>query len=324
MEIYVVRWANYRALSLASIRQTLLGFLASAVLLGCCCGELKAQVASKAVPILGQQSSHTKPESSSWPPNSLSREMRRWEALLDRKYPGLLRVEMTARELIKQLNSLGLPIVIDTSAKDDELYDDELIQFHPGLANSSLRARLLQALADKNATISFGEHYISVISLDDAEDSKWLVTIVYDVTQLNTSTIDLIDAIENTVYTDTWQDTGSGLGTIGILPVHSRKLLAVTQDYRVHRETQRLLSGFHHLGGVGASHGRQQVSSKDGLTNSAVGNRAVVVPVERTQFHEDRSNRDLRGFQNRRNLQNLLRTQGPGGVHNGGVFNVIE
>jgi hypothetical protein len=211
-----------------------------------------------------------------WPPNTMTAEMRRWEAILDRAYPSRFNGTLSGRELAEEMNRLGLPTILSGSARDDSLdYDD---QIELPLPNSSLRTRLFAGLKEKNATICFGDNRIGIISLDDSGDYQYFLTVTYDVTTLvHGQPYDLIDSITGSVDPDTWQDTGQGLATIVANEVNGRHLITISQEYANHRGVQRFLSGINRLSSSYKSSARSRAVSVPG------GSQAVTLPTRRVE-----------------------------------------
>ena len=177
----------------------------------------------------------------------LNAQHKQWEEVLNQKSLSGFRGEMNAKELIERLRKNGLPVVLDQSAKDDSLTYDEPIELP--VIDAPLRTRLLVSLREKNATITFRENHIDIISLDDCEDSSFMMAVVYDVTALNPNALgDIVYAIAP----DSWADTGMGLATFVSYRLSGRELLLITQTYQNHREIQKLFNSMAWLTGTGA------------------------------------------------------------------------
>lgn len=185
------------------------------------------------------------------PGDSAAVQFTRMEQMLRNDHPDLFRQPTPVEEVIRQLRRLGLPIVLDQSAKDDSLeYGDSL---HLPMPTEPLGVRLRHALKERNATLCITDGLLRIISLDeDGNDDRFLMTLVYDVTSLGGTPHGLIDTIQISVQTESWLDTGSGLGTISAIRVGRRNLLVVTQSYDAHRQLHRLLKDLHASGGIDA------------------------------------------------------------------------
>lgn len=79
-------------------------------------------------------------------------------------------------------NQFGINIVLDQSALDDTLSDDEPITFD--LKNIPLEHGLIMMLKPKNATFIVDHGVMVVISRDDAADPEFLQTKMYDCREL--------------------------------------------------------------------------------------------------------------------------------------------
>ncbi|MFK7768750.1 MAG: VWA domain-containing protein [Mariniblastus sp.] len=76
----------------------------------------------------------------------------------------------------------GINIVLDESAADDALPEDEPVTMK--LTGIRLKNALRILLKQKNATFVVKDEVLNIISIDEAEDAKWFVTNVYNVGDL--------------------------------------------------------------------------------------------------------------------------------------------
>jgi len=183
------------------------------------------------------------------PSDSSAAGFARIERTLVNAHPSLFRQPMPVNEVIHQLRRLGLPIVLDQSAQDDSLDYQENLTLP--LPYEPLGVRLRHALAEHNAALCITDGLLRIISLDDAgTDPRFLTTLVYDVTSLGGTPDGLINTIQITVQSESWMNTGPGLGSISAIRVGRRNLLVVTQGYLEHREVHRLLKDLHSSGGL--------------------------------------------------------------------------
>ena len=162
------------------------------------------------------------------------------EAILDQAFPRRFMDEMTAGKMVSELQQIGLPVVIDSSALDDQLDNDTFIQME--LPTASLRTRLLQTFKHHNATLTWANNTLQIISLDDASLPEYFFTIVYDVTRLNYDPEKLIQVMQGTIAVDSWMDTGMGEATLEPIDTNSQQLIVVTHDYYAHRQIVQLLA----------------------------------------------------------------------------------
>ncbi|MFK7767085.1 MAG: hypothetical protein AB8B55_07670 [Mariniblastus sp.] len=195
-------------------------------------------------------------------PNSMSSEWNRWESILDSTRPDKFLGEMTAEELIVELSEIGLPLLLHNSAREDALSEDDEIELK--LPGRTLRTRLLTALEEKNAIITFCRDHISIISKDDAEEVPFLFMVTYDVSGFGTTPDAIVDIIQNSVSPDSWQDTGQGLGTAEKISVRGQDLLTVVQTYNNQMATLGLLNQFDQMtGGRGVRNLSQRRRSRN-------------------------------------------------------------
>ncbi len=180
--------------------------------------------------------------------NSMPPSWKRWESILNQPFPDRFKGQRKCEDVLVELRQLGLPILLDQSAVDDSLSKDEPIELK--LPRQSLGARLTQALYERQACMVFREGRILIISLDDAGDIRFLMTVTYDVSDMGLNPSQLIDVIQGTIEPDDWTNTGQGLGTIEYLSVRGRDLLVISASYRIHRSIRKLFDGMDELTGT--------------------------------------------------------------------------
>ena len=182
-----------------------------------------------------------------WPTSSMSPQMRQWEAILDRPAMAISENRQTVSALISQLRTLGLPVVLTVSAKDDSFFDDEPISLP--LPALPLRDRLLFALQELNGCLTMCDGLIKIISRDDRYGEGLVMTVTYDVTALGVDYDNLADHFISVVETDSWSENG-GLGLISPITVGDRHLVSISQSYATHRKVNSLLNATMRMGGV--------------------------------------------------------------------------
>ena len=109
----------------------------------------------------------------------------------------------------------GLNFLLSQSAKDDSLTEDEPITFK--LANMPLGKAFGLMLVEKNATYIIDSGVVIVISLDDAEDTRWMRLKMYDCEEL-------VKALPKTVAFSGGGFQGSGPGGFsgsGVFSLHA-------------------------------------------------------------------------------------------------------
>ena len=172
--------------------------------------------------------------------DSLVKLYQQTEQILSRVYPDLFLQPMKTSLVLRRLRRLGLPIVLDRSAIDDSL--DLNITLELPLPDQPLGVRLRHALREQNSALTITDGLIRIVSLDDVDsDPQYLMTLVYDVTHLRSSPNALTELVQNSIDSEQWLDTGSGLGTISAIRIRQTNLLVVTQTYEVHRQMHALL-----------------------------------------------------------------------------------
>lgn len=236
-------------------------------------GNSSVSLASNAIQVPSRASPASAGKNSSWPPNSLTPKMKKWDRLLDQTYLDRFNDTLTTRELIQQLTELGIPTVLHYSAIDDSLSEEEPLELP--LPHSPLRARLNATLNAYNATLLFRPHYVLIISQDDEYDVQYLMTVTYDVTALPMDKRVLVDLILESVHNESWLDTGQGLATITPVTSGQRDLLTICQTYSIHRQVQSMLSGMHGLTFGGVPVANRAVRMQGSRTG---GSQPVVVP----------------------------------------------
>jgi len=131
------------------------------------------------------------------------------------------------------------------------------------LAGVTLRSALDLILKPLGLTHTVQDDVVLITSPDTAQSPEFLRTVVYPVADLaafrDPSSGEqwadyeaLIEIIQNTVATDTWQDIG---GAATIEPFENGRALAISQTYEVHREVAQLLERLRSTGGTTAGSG---------------------------------------------------------------------
>jgi len=174
----------------------------------------------------------------------------RWERILDGRHPEIIEQEIEIRNLVSALRKLGLPVILTHSAQDDDAGEMETVTLP--FVDLPLRTRLLAGLKNRNAGIAMVDGVIKIISLDDVFNEDFMMTRTYNVSQLSVDFDELFEHIMLTISPDDWYENG-GLGTFSLLNVGGKKLLTVSQSYRLHRQVHSLLTTTSQLAGAGAS-----------------------------------------------------------------------
>jgi hypothetical protein len=200
--------------------------------------------------------------------------------------------------LSKDVGSFGIPIGRELDAGDvlgnlqsptfidlnlDGVFDTETKVYLHG--HVSMRRSLSHTLLQNDAVyMVMADGSISIISIDDEYESDYLQRITYDVTPIaNTmrQASSLSNLLQQTVLSDSWEQNGSGNGTLSLYPQNDRILLAITQSYRCHSEIQKQLNSILALGGAMSSktvlHGKT-----NNRIDTASPSTVVLVPEKNT------------------------------------------
>ena len=173
-------------------------------------------------------------------PSSMSSRHRHWERILAKGYPSRFLGSVRCDQLIDELRRMGLPVRLDMSAQDDLVaYDTKLTLQQP---YEPLYIRLQSALQEENATLTFMNNQLLIISLDVSSDPDYFLHLTYDLSGLNIETLQLLDGITESVTPDDWYDT-NGDAVMKPMSVNGRRLLTLAHSYAGHRQVQDYLRG---------------------------------------------------------------------------------
>ena len=150
-----------------------------------------------------------------------------------------------------------IPIVLDQRAMEEVAIDPSTVQItFSSRAELSFRSVLDLILRQHLLTWTVRSEVLLITSQDAAE--SMLVTKVYDVADLVRCRDEkdvpwddydsLIDAIESTVSSDSWQDTGAGPASIVGGTFGDAHVLIVSQTYRLHTEVAKMLEDLRKIG----------------------------------------------------------------------------
>jgi hypothetical protein len=176
-------------------------------------------------------------------PNSFSENHRKWESVLDSPsvdFPEEREIE--ASMLIKYLNDLGLPVVLDQSAIDDSLSKDTPINLP--LRGSRLGDRLRVVFREHNATWTFDGNVIRIISMDHANEAENFMLVNYEISSLPTpyqsvdDTQPLIQTITTAIEPDNWNFT-QGEQSITPFFINRKVILVVNANYDTHQKIRQ-------------------------------------------------------------------------------------
>jgi len=154
--------------------------------------------------------------------------------------------EMTCEQMLQRLREIGLPVVLDQSARDDSLTEDDLIRFTT--VNMPLYESLETVLAEHNATLAMLGSQLKIVSRDVAYSPEFFTVISYDVTHWGNGYWELEDLLKGAVAPDDWDDT-NGDGTLSFSRVGGRTLMTIGQSYGSHRAIRECMAGLSRLQG---------------------------------------------------------------------------
>lgn len=180
-------------------------------------------------------------------PDSLSEAQRKWMQILNAPAPAITDQEIEAQELITKLRELGLPVVVDQTALDDQLSEEEALQVP--FAEQPLYGRLMEALKSKNATLCLKQNHIRIISLDNSEDPEFQTVIVYEVSSIPLEKEMLWNGLMTALDEESFQWQGGGQ-SITLLQSGQQNLLVLRGELEIHIELRQFLGSLMSLSGA--------------------------------------------------------------------------
>ena len=167
--------------------------------------------------------------------------------------------DSTLGSLVKQLNALGIPTVLDrNSLADASVSSEDRVQIP--LAAIGFDQALTVALDELDIGWTMLENGTAILLASQEEIEERLITVTYDVSRICQGDFDtLVEVIRSTVDPDSWDDVG-GPGTAQPMPIGSRDLLVVSNSFPTQLATRRLLNSLGRMGGSAL-----RVSTRNGL-----------------------------------------------------------
>ncbi len=206
----------------------------------------------------------------SFPPSTASLRQLKWESILNQVYPEIDDDELLTSQLLMQLRTLDLPVVLDQSARDDCLDENERIRLE--LPDEPLAVRLKYALKQHNAVLAILGDQLQIISLDVASDPEYFLTTLYNVNAIGIDPDELIDTIKTSIDPEGWDDT-NGDSSIVVNVVNGQKILTLSAPYSVHLLVRQFLGGLRRISD-GSSFSNYIVNNPAGR----VGSQIVTLP----------------------------------------------
>lgn len=206
--------------------------------------------------------------------NSLSQGFLQTEAFLSQPVEG---VKLTLDQFVRRVRDQGIAVWLDYEVQQE--VDDAILTFakSPTLAHS-----MGHALHEYDVAYSvMHDGALKIILKDDADSSKHFINVVYDITPLVddwSAGDELLMSMQDSVWNDSWRDTGTGEGTISLVTGRGGKFFFnVSQSYHAQMSVRRSLNDLKRLGGSSVSDRlNRSRSARDG--NSSV----VVLPLHAT------------------------------------------
>ncbi len=191
-------------------------------------------------------------------PSSFSATQRNLEQILnepfDAKYD-----ETPFYEVMDELqDNYKINVLLDQSAKDDSLTEDDPITFE--VTGIRLKNALRLMLKEKNSTFMVRDGTLQIISLDVASDPEYFLSEFYPVDNIAIGNYDdLVDDIKASIDPEGWHDT-NGDAHINTLVVDGQPSISLFGPDSTHRQLRVYLSNLQRIapGGVG----RQLVTSQ--------------------------------------------------------------
>jgi hypothetical protein len=149
-------------------------------------------------------------------------------------------------------------VILDQSAKDDSLTEDDPITFK---ANGiRLKNALHLMLKEKNATFIIGNETLQIISLDVASDPEYFLSEFYPMDYIAIGNYDeLVDDIKASIDPEGWYDT-NGDAHINTLVIDGQPSISLFGPYSTHLQLRTYLSNLQRIAPGGG--GRQLVTSQ--------------------------------------------------------------
>ncbi len=180
--------------------------------------------------------------------NSLSDAFLRTELFLSQPIDW---TQLTVEQFAERLRANGIAVAVDYAGLD--INESKVLK----LANSpSLAQSLGNGLATFEATFSILHNgTLKIISTDDVDELEYFINVIYDISSLATNWYeaeDVLASVQDTVWTDSWLDTGSGQGTIMVASNFAQTgqyHLVVGQSFQAQMAVRRTLNDLARLGG---------------------------------------------------------------------------
>ena len=210
--------------------------------------------------------------------NSVSQAAFRAEVILRHPPSAELREAETFAHAAKVLQSMGLDVLLTTSASDDALAPDEPWEV---IGNSNETGSVLgRYLTSCNAVFSVTQKgAIEIISRDEMYDERYFQTVVYRVDNLVSNEVELKSLavqIQETLSPEDW-DLHAGSATIQPRIQSGHPLLLVSNHYQSHVMLRQFLCDLSAVSGSSVRWSGAAVAERGGRFRES-GSRLIDVP----------------------------------------------
>ena len=187
-----------------------------------------------------------------------SKSEKRMEQILNMPFDGEY-YEVPFIRVMEQLrDNYGINVILDQSARDDSLTEDDPITFQA--SGIRLNNALNLILKEKNATFIAGDNTLQIISLDVANDPDYFISEFYPIDSLSTGNYgELVEDIKASIDPQDWYDAG-GDAHINYLSVNGRPSLSLFAPHATHRLLREYLANIAQITTAGAT--RQLATSQ--------------------------------------------------------------
>ena len=191
-------------------------------------------------------------------PSSFSATQKNWERILNEPFDAEYD-ETPFYEVMDELqDNYKNNVLLDQSAKDDSLTEDDPITFK--VTGIRLKNALRLMLKEKNATFMVRDETLQIISLDVASDPEYFLSEFYPVDYIAIGNYDeLVDDIKASIDPEGWDDT-NGDAHISYMLVNGQPSLSLFAPFTTHHLLRDYLANIQRT--APAEVGRQLVTSR--------------------------------------------------------------
>ncbi len=204
--------------------------------------------------------------------NDIPPQVRSVEQSLEQIIPANLLGRLTVRQIMNELRELGMSVVLDESARENNV--DEQTPLQMTLGGQSIGTNLVYALEPFYIEYQIDHRGVVVIrSVDSMLDN--LTEIIYDVSSFTASPEEMAEVIMETIDPDTWEDYG-GTARMKFYYTGGRRMLVITNTYYNQRKIRRHLDSLARMSGAAGA-----VASLDDGGIWLSGSTVIAMPGDR-------------------------------------------